>query len=138
MKLSKFITKFIFITAFSSIIAAFLISIFFQYQNFKNEFNHYKKEFTEQKKKEVKTMMSLYDFGVLWAHKPIHKANRQDFIDEYYELLGRTDKKQSCSAILNELSRFFIIKRTRAKAADNPVQTGENYFIIEGAKINEE
>ena len=54
MKLSKFITKFIFITAFSSIIAAFLISIFFQYQNFKNEFNHYKKEFTEQKKEEVK------------------------------------------------------------------------------------
>ena len=45
MKLSNFITKFIFITAFSSIIAAFLISIFFQYQNFKNEFNHYKKEF---------------------------------------------------------------------------------------------
>ena len=53
MKLSKFITKFIFITAFTSVTLAFLISIIFQYLNFKNDLNHYKKEFTEQKRKEV-------------------------------------------------------------------------------------
>lgn len=87
-------------------------------------------------------MMNLYDFGVLWAHQPICKANREDFINSYYELLGRTDKKQSCSAILNELSRFFLIKRTRANAADvrenNLLLIGENYFIIEGVKINDQ
>ncbi|WP_164469299.1 hypothetical protein [Aliarcobacter cryaerophilus] len=64
MKLSNFITKFIFITAFSSVVLAFLISIFFQYQNFKNDFNHYKKEFTEQKKKEVKNEV-LMIYGLI-------------------------------------------------------------------------
>ncbi|PRM99540.1 hypothetical protein CJ667_00005, partial [Aliarcobacter cryaerophilus] len=64
MKLSKFLTKFIFITAFTSFILAFLISIIFQYLNFKNEFNHYKKEFTEQKKKEVKNEV-LMIYGLI-------------------------------------------------------------------------
>ena len=54
MKLSNFITKFIFITTFTSFTLAFLISIIFQYLNFKHDLNHYKKEFKEQKKEEVK------------------------------------------------------------------------------------
>ena len=64
MKLSNFITKVIFITAFTSIILAFLISIFFQYQNFKHELNHYKQEFTEQKKEEVKNEV-LMIYGLI-------------------------------------------------------------------------
>lgn len=54
MKLSKFIRKFIFLTAFSSLLLAFLISILYQYNNFENDMVHIKKEFTEHKKKEVK------------------------------------------------------------------------------------
>lgn len=54
MKLSKFIRRFIFLTAFSSLLLAFLISILYQYNNFENDMVHIKKEFTEQKKKEVK------------------------------------------------------------------------------------
>ena len=64
MKLSNFITKFIFITVFSSIIAAFLISVIFQYLNFKNDLNHYRKEFTEQKKEEVKNEV-LMIYGLI-------------------------------------------------------------------------
>lgn len=67
MKLSKFIRKFIFITAFTSIVCAFLISILFQYFNFKNELNHYKKDFTEQKKEKVKNeVLMIYS---LLEHK---------------------------------------------------------------------
>ena len=54
MKLSKFIRRFIFLTAFSSLLLAFLISILYQYNNFENDMVHIKKEFTEHKKKEVK------------------------------------------------------------------------------------
>ncbi|MCB9096938.1 MAG: cache domain-containing protein [Arcobacter sp.] len=54
MKLSKFIRRFIFLTAFSSLLLAFLISVLYQYHNFENDMVHIKKEFTEQKKKEVK------------------------------------------------------------------------------------
>ena len=77
MKLSKFITKFIFITAFSSIIAAFLISIFFQYLHFKHDINHYKKEFTEQKKEEVKNEV-LMIYGLIKYKEELLKKTVED------------------------------------------------------------
>jgi len=54
VKLSKFIRRFIFLTAFSSLLLAFLISILYQYNNFENDMVHIKKELTVQKKKEIK------------------------------------------------------------------------------------
>lgn len=77
MKLSKFITKFIFITAFSSIIAAFLISVIFQYLNFKNDLNHYRKEFTEQKKEEVKNEV-LMIYGLIKYKEELLKKTVED------------------------------------------------------------
>ena len=74
MKLSNFITKFIFITAFTSIILAFLISAIFQYLHFKNDLNHYKKEFTEQKKKEVKNEV-LMIYGLIKYKEELLKKN---------------------------------------------------------------
>ena len=81
MKLSKFITKFIFITAFSSIIAAFLISIIFQYLNFKNDLNHYKKEFTEQKKKEVKNEVLMIYGLIKYKEELLRKTVEDRLID---------------------------------------------------------
>jgi len=50
VKLSKFIRRFIFITAFTSALLAFLISILYQYNNFENDSLHIKNELTELKK----------------------------------------------------------------------------------------
>ena len=54
MQLSNFITRIIFTTAFISIIVAFIISIFFLYENFENDKLHIRKEFTEINKEQIK------------------------------------------------------------------------------------
>ena len=54
MQLSNFITRIIFTTAFISIIVAFIISIFFLYENFENDKLHIRKEFTEISKEQIK------------------------------------------------------------------------------------
>ncbi|RXJ96844.1 hypothetical protein CRU94_01665 [Arcobacter sp. AHV-9/2010] len=59
MKLSKFLTKFIFIIAFTSVALAFIVSVIFQYKSFKNELKHLRVEFTEQKKREVKNEVKM-------------------------------------------------------------------------------
>lgn len=100
MKLSNFITKFIFITAFSSIIAAFSISVIFQYLNFKNDLNHYKKEFTEQKKKEVKNEV-LMIYGLIKYKEELLRKTVEDIlidrVNQAYNLamnIYETNKKQ--------------------------------------------
>ena len=65
MQLSNFITRIIFTTAFISIIVAFIISIFFLYENFENDKLHIRKEFTEisqeQIKREIITVYNLIE-----------------------------------------------------------------------------
>lgn len=83
-------------------------------------------------------MGNHYDFGMKWMGIPIGKINREEFIDDYYSFLGPTTKKQSCVAILNELSRIFIITRPRAYMLDintyDWLEYGENYYLIKEAK----
>ncbi len=63
MKLSKFIKRFIFITAFVSSSLAFLVSMIYQYNNFGNDIIYIKNEFNEQKKKEIKEeVLTIYKF----------------------------------------------------------------------------
>ncbi|MBD3828854.1 MAG: cache domain-containing protein [Arcobacter sp.] len=63
MKLSKFIKRFIFITAFVSSSLAFLVSMLYQYNNFQNDIIYIKNEFTEQKKKEIKEeVLTIHKF----------------------------------------------------------------------------
>ena len=132
MKLSKFITKFIFITAFSSIIAAFLISIFFQYQNFKNEFNHYKKEFTEQKKKEVKNEV-LMIYGLIKYKEELLKKTVEDRlidrVNQAYALamnIYETNKKTKTE---NEIKYLIVQSLNNFKFKDH-----NNYFFINSNK----
>ncbi|MGJ0338399.1 cache domain-containing protein [Aliarcobacter cryaerophilus] len=132
MKLSKFITKFIFITAFSSIIAAFLISIFFQYQNFKNEFNHYKKEFTEQKKKEVKNEV-LMIYGLIKYKEELLKKTVEDRlidrVNQAYNLamnIYETNKKTKTE---NEIKYLIATSINDLKFKDN-----DSYFFINSNK----
>jgi diguanylate cyclase (GGDEF)-like protein/PAS domain S-box-containing protein len=59
MRLSKFISKFIFSIAFISTILAFLVSIFFQYLNFETEKEYIRKEFVQLKKEELKNEIQV-------------------------------------------------------------------------------
>ncbi|QNM88752.1 cache domain-containing protein [Aliarcobacter cryaerophilus] len=132
MKLSKFITKFIFITAFSSIIAAFLISIFFQYQNFKNDLNHYRKEFTEQKKEEVKNEV-LMIYGLIKYKEELLKKTVEDRlidrVNQAYNLamnIYETNKKTKTE---NEIKYLIATSINDLKFKDN-----DSYFFINSNK----
>lgn len=132
MKLSKFITKFIFITAFSSIIAAFLISIFFQYQNFKNDLNHYRKEFTEQKKEEVKNEV-LMIYGLIKYKEELLKKTVEDRlidrVNQAYNLamnIYETNKKTKTE---NEIKYLIATSINDLKLKDN-----DSYFFINSNK----
>ena len=150
MKLSKFITKFIFITAFSSIIAAFLISIFFQYQNFKNEFNHYKKEFTEQKKKEVKNEVLMIYGLIKYKEELLRKTVEDRLIDrvnqayalamDIYETNKQTKTKDEIKYLIaqslnnfkfKDHNNYFFINSNKGQAIlfDNKI-TLDNYVDI--------
>ncbi|MGJ0329561.1 cache domain-containing protein [Aliarcobacter cryaerophilus] len=132
MKLSNFITKFIFITAFSSIIAAFLISIFFQYLNFKNDLNHYRKEFTEQKKEEVKNEV-LMIYGLIKYKEELLKKTVEDRlidrVNQAYNLamnIYETNKKTKTE---NEIKYLIATSINDLKFKDN-----DSYFFINSNK----
>ena len=132
MKLSKFITKFIFITAFSSIIAAFLISIFFQYQNFKNEFNHYKKEFTEQKKKEVKNEVLMIYGLIKYKEELLRKTVEDRLIDrvnQAYALAMDIYETNKQTKTENEIKYLIATSINDLKFKDN-----DSYFFINSNK----
>lgn len=132
MKLSKFITKFIFITAFSSIIAAFLISVIFQYLNFKNDLNHYRKEFTEQKKEEVKNEV-LMIYGLIKYKEELLKKTVEDRlidrVNQAYNLamnIYETNKKTKTE---NEIKYLIATSINDLKFKDN-----DSYFFINSNK----
>ncbi|WP_148625603.1 cache domain-containing protein [Aliarcobacter cryaerophilus] len=132
MKLSKFITKFIFITAFTSVILAFLISIIFQYINFRNEFNHYKKEFTEQKKKEVKNEV-LMIYGLIKYKEELLKKTVED------RLKDRVNQAYALAMDIYETNKQTKtedeIKYLIAQSLNNfKFQEHNNYFFINSNK----
>ncbi|MFA5721637.1 MAG: cache domain-containing protein, partial [Aliarcobacter sp.] len=73
MKLSKFLTKFIFIIAFTSVTLAFVVSVIFQYTSFKNDLKHLRVEFTEQKKREVKNEVKMLHEIIHYREKVLRK-----------------------------------------------------------------
>ncbi|WP_199919648.1 sensor domain-containing diguanylate cyclase [Aliarcobacter skirrowii] len=132
MKLSKFITKFIFITAFTSVTLAFLISIIFQYLNFKNDLNHYKKEFTEQKKKEVKNEVLMIYGLIEYKEELLRKTvedRLKDRVNQAYALamdIYETNKKTKTKD---------EIKYLIAQSLDNfKFKDHNNYFFINSNK----
>ncbi|MGJ0371997.1 cache domain-containing protein [Aliarcobacter cryaerophilus] len=132
MKLSKFITKFIFITAFTSVTLAFLISIIFQYLNFKNDLNHYKKEFTEQKKKEVKNEVLMIYGLIEYKEELLRKTvedRLKDRVNQAYALamdIYETNKKTKTED---------EIKYLIAQSLDNfKFKDRNNYFFINSNK----
>ena len=132
MKLSKFITKFIFITAFTSVTLAFLISIIFQYLNFKNDLNHYKKEFTEQKKKEVKNEVLMIYGLIEYKEELLIKTvedRLKDRVNQAYALamdIYETNKKTKTED---------EIKYLIAQSLDNfKFKDHNNYFFINSNK----
>ncbi|MGJ0357411.1 cache domain-containing protein [Aliarcobacter cryaerophilus] len=132
MKLSNFITKFIFITAFTSIILAFLISAIFQYLNFKNDLNHYRKEFTEQKKEEVKNEV-LMIYGLIKYKEELLKKTVEDRlidrVNQAYALamnIYETNKKTKTE---NEIKYLIATSINDLKFKDN-----DSYFFINSNK----
>ena len=132
MKLSKFITKFIFITAFTSVTLAFLISIIFQYLNFKNDLNHYKKEFTEQKKEEVKNEVLMIYGLIKYKEELLRKTvedRLKDRVNQAYALamdIYETNKKTKTED---------EIKYLIAQSLDNfKFKDHNNYFFINSNK----
>ena len=132
MKLSKFITKFIFITAFTSVTLAFLISIIFQYLNFKNDLNHYKKEFTEQKKKEVKNEVLMIYGLIEYKEELLIKTvedRLKDRVNQAYALamdIYETNKKTKTK---DEIKYLIAQSLDNFKFKDN-----NNYFFINSNK----
>ncbi|MCT7461983.1 cache domain-containing protein [Aliarcobacter cryaerophilus] len=132
MKLSNFIIKFIFITAFSSIIAAFLISIFFQYQNFKNDLNHYRKEFTEQKKEEVKNEV-LMIYGLIKYKEELLKKTVEDRlidrVNQAYNLAMNIYETNKQTKTKDEIKYLIAQSLNNFKFKDH-----NNYFFINSNK----
>ena len=132
MKLSKFITKFIFITAFTSVTLAFLISIIFQYLNFKNDLNHYKKEFTEQKKKEVKNEVLMIYGLIEYKEELLIKTvedRLKDRVNQAYALamdIYETNKKTKTE---DEIKYLIATSINDLKFKDN-----DSYFFINSNK----
>ena len=132
MKLSNFITKFIFITTFTSITLAFLISIIFQYLNFKHDLNHYKKEFTEQKKEEVKNEVLMIYGLIKYKEELLRKTVEDRLIDrvnQAYDLamnIYETNKKTKTE---NEIKYLIAQSLNNFKFKDH-----NNYFFINSNK----
>ena len=132
MKLSKFITKFIFITAFSSIIAAFLISIFFQYLHFKHDLNHYKKEFTEQKKEEVKNEVLMIYGLIKYKEELLRKTVEDRLIDrvnQAYALAMNIYETNKQTKTKDEIKYLIAQSLNNFKFKDH-----NNYFFINSNK----
>ena len=132
MKLSNFITKFIFITTFTSFTLAFLISIIFQYLNFKHDLNNCKKEFTEQKKKEVKNEVLMIYGLIKYKEELLRKTvedRLKDRVNQAYALamdIYETNKKTKTED---------EIKYLIAQSLDNfKFKDHNNYFFINSNK----
>ena len=132
MKLSNFITKFIFITTFTSFTLAFLISIIFQYLNFKHDLNNCKKEFTEQKKKEVKNEVLMIYGLIEYKEELLIKTvedRLKDRVNQAYALamdIYETNKKTKTED---------EIKYLIAQSLDNfKFKDHNNYFFINSNK----
>ena len=132
MKLSNFITKFIFITAFTSIILAFLISAIFQYLNFKNDLNHYKKEFTEQKKKEVKNEV-LMIYGLIKYKEELLRKTVEDIlidrVNQAYALAMDIYETNKQTKTKDEIKYLIAQSLNNFKFKDH-----NNYFFINSNK----
>ncbi|MGJ0358903.1 sensor domain-containing diguanylate cyclase [Aliarcobacter cryaerophilus] len=132
MKLSKFITKFIFITAFTSVTLAFLISIIFQYLNFKNDLNHYKKEFTEQKKKEVKNEVLMIYGLIKYKEELLRKTVEDRLIDrvnQAYALAMDIYETNKQTKTKDEIKYLIAQSLNNFKFKDH-----NNYFFINSNK----
>ena len=132
MKLSNFITKFIFITAFTSIILAFLISAIFQYLNFKNDLNHYRKEFTEQKKKEVKNEVLMIYGLIKYKEELLRKTVEDRLIDrvnQAYALAMNIYETNKQTKTKDEIKYLIAQSLNNFKFKDY-----NNYFFINSNK----
>ena len=132
MKLSKFITKFIFITAFTSIILAFLISAIFQYLHFKNDLNHYRKEFTEQKKKEVKNEVLMIYGLIKYKEELLRKTvedRLKDRVNQAYALAMNIYETNKQTKTKDEIKYLIVQSLNNFKFKDH-----NNYFFINSNK----
>lgn len=106
MKLSKFISRFIFFIAFISTSLAFLSSTIFQYINFEKDKIDIKNEFVELKKSELKKEIQVIIDLIDSKEKTIEKISA--------ELKNNSDlekiKKENKEEILNWLSSYKVGK----------------------------
>ena len=132
MKLSNFITKFIFITTFTSFTLAFLISIIFQYLNFKHDLNNCKKEFTEQKKKEVKNEVEMLHEIIDYREKVLRKKVEdilKERVNQAYNLAMDIYNKNIDIKSEEEI-KYLIAKSLQ----DFKFKDHNNYFFINSNK----
>mgnify|MGYP005614178335 FL=1 len=132
MKLSNFITKFIFITTFTSFTLAFLISIIFQYLNFKHDLNNCKKEFTEQKKKEVKNEVLMIYGLIKYKEELLRKTVEDRLIDrvnQAYALAMDIYETNKQTKTKDEIKYLIAQSLNNFKFKDH-----NNYFFINSNK----
>lgn len=132
MKLSRSIKKFIFITAFSSILLAFFTSIFFQYNSFSSDLNHLKNEFTEQKKREVKNEVIMITSLIEYKEKLLVKNLNDKLkarVNQAYTI-AMNIYNENISIKSEEEIKFLIAKTLK----DLKFKDDNNYFFINSNK----
>ena len=132
MELSKFIARFIFVTSFSSVLLGLIVSIFFQYNEFKSGLNHFKKEFTEQKKREVKNEVLMLHGLVKYKDQLLKETIKE-------KLKARVNKAYSIAMSIYENNKNTKtedeIKHLIAETLKNfTFEDDSNYFFINSNK----
>ncbi|QKF73611.1 multi-sensor domain-containing diguanylate cyclase [Aliarcobacter faecis] len=132
MELSKSIKKFIFITAFSSILLAFFTSILFQYNSFNSDLNHLKKEFTEQKKREAKNEVMMITSLIEYKEKLLVKNLNDKLkarVNQAYTI-AMNIYNENISIKSEDEIKFLIAKALK----DLRFKDDNNYFFINSNK----
>lgn len=132
MELSKFITRFIFITAFSSVSLGLIVSIFFQYHEFQSGLNHFKEEFTEQKKIVVKNEVLMLHGLIKYKEQLLKETIKE-------KLKDRLNQAHSIATSIYENNKDIKtedeIKHLIAETLKNfTFNDDDNYFFINSNK----
>jgi len=127
VKLSKFIRRFIFITAFTSALLAFLISILYQYNNFENDSLHIKNELTELKKREIKQeVLTVYKL-IEYRESLLNKSKEKLSAEEFEELRKKNQDEllDWIASLRFENSGYIFVNSTDGKT-----------LVFEGKKVD--
>lgn len=127
MKLSNLILKAIFFTAIASTFLAFVINTLFEYNNFLNEKDQMRKDFTEQKKSEIKREVNkMYNYISYNENNIIIKAKEKlrNRVNDAYAIAYKIYNKNKNIKTEKEIQYLIIT------TLQNITYESDTYFFI--------